>query len=413
MRLRHLVSRGARQVWFRALMFSIAAVLLALIAGVVGQYLPAGFRVELGQGSLDSLLKLLAPAMLTVTTFSLTAMVAAYSAAASTGTPRATQLLLQDHTSQNALSTFLGSFVFSIVGIVALATGQYDENSRTVLFLGTLAVIGIIVITLLRWISYLTTMGRMADVIRRVERAATRTMRSFAESPQMGAAARVAIPETAEPVRADKIGYITRVDIAALNSVAEAEDLRIHVVTPPGSFADPGRSMAQVEGELDDAVAAVVRRAFTVETNRTYDQDPRLGLIALSEIASRALSAAVNDPGTAIQVLGSIERVMILALTSSVTDEPRYPRVHLWRPGVGDFLEDAYRPIARDGAAVIEVQLRLQRSLHALEASSATPLDRQLVREAAAEASERALRSLDTEPDRAALRAVAAHRDAG
>ena len=65
-------------------------------------------------------------------------MISAFSGAAAGTTPRATQLLVDDPTSQNALSTFLGSFVFSIVGIIALGvtqviiTGGIDLSSGSV-----------------------------------------------------------------------------------------------------------------------------------------------------------------------------------------------------------------------------------------------------------------------------------------
>jgi len=57
--------------------------------------------------------------------FSVSTMVAAYGAATSNVTPRATRLLMEDNTSQNVLGTFIGSFLFSLVGIIALGTGLY------------------------------------------------------------------------------------------------------------------------------------------------------------------------------------------------------------------------------------------------------------------------------------------------
>jgi uncharacterized membrane protein len=44
---------------------------------------------------------------------------------------------------------------------------------------------------------------------------------------------------------------------------------------------------------------------------RYFHEDPRFGLITLSEIASRALSPAVND-GTAIQIISSHVRLFSL-----------------------------------------------------------------------------------------------------
>ncbi|MFM0339824.1 DUF2254 family protein [Paraburkholderia fungorum] len=55
-----------------------------------------------------------------------------------------------------------------------------------------------------------------------------------------------------------------------------------------------------------------VRSAFSVDVRRSFEQDPRFGISVLTEIASRALSPAVNDPGTAIDVIGRGIRILSL-----------------------------------------------------------------------------------------------------
>src|SRR3546814_6046328 len=54
----------------------------------------------------------------------------------------------------------------------------------------------------------------------------------------------------------------------------------------------------------DDPLASKVLACVSIGVRRTFEHDPRFGLSVLSEIASRALSSAVNDSGTAIDVLG-------------------------------------------------------------------------------------------------------------
>jgi|GEM_PF-2436099 len=49
--------------------------------------------------------------------------------------------------------------------------------------------------------------------------------------------------------------------------------------------------------------------AFQIGRDRLFDDDPRFGLVVLSEIAARALSPAVNDHGTVIDVIGTIVRL--------------------------------------------------------------------------------------------------------
>ncbi|RUV32513.1 DUF2254 domain-containing protein, partial [Mesorhizobium sp. M1A.T.Ca.IN.004.03.1.1] len=86
-----------------------------------------------------------------------------------------------------------------------------------ILFVGTLVVIAIVVFTLLRWISHLSTFGRMADVIDRVEQAATLTIQRHAASPALGARRLTTVPPGARAVHADDIGYVTHLDVATLD----------------------------------------------------------------------------------------------------------------------------------------------------------------------------------------------------
>jgi uncharacterized membrane protein len=398
--------RLARQIWFRAAVFSLVGVLLALASRLVVPVIPYEFRANVGQDSVDSILQILAASMLAVTTFSLTAMVSAYASASTIATPRAAQLLIADPTSQNALSTFLGGFLFAIVGIIALSTDFYGEEGRIILFIGTVAVVAVIAITLLRWIAHITGFGRMADVIDRVEDAAIRSMQEFAAAPSLGGRPPITIPARAVEVRSGAAGYVIHVDVPALERVARTHDLEVHVLALPGTHVHPGRPLVRAAGRLDDAIRAELCRAFDLGRHRNYDQDPRLGLIALAEIGSRALSPSTNDPGTAIEVLGALHRTFLVLLRGDPPQKPTCERVFVPRPALADMVADAFRPISRDGAGMIEVGIRIQKTLAALAAVDrvAAPL----FAEAAANAAARAREALADPADRAALAAVRA-----
>jgi len=408
-RWRLVVGRLIRRIWFRAGVFSLAAVLLALASRVVAPLIPSGLDVNIGQDAVDSILQILASSMLAVTTFSLTAMVQAYSAATTLGTPRATQLLIEDRTSQNALSTFLGAFLFSIVGIIALSSGYYGEDGRIVLFVGTIAVIVIIALTLLRWISHLTSFGRMSDVIDRAEDAATAVIRGYAADPHLGGSPAVPVPSGAAEVAAETSGYVTHLDVPRLAALAGEADLRVHVLSGPGTLVQPGRPLVAIAGRVEEETRAAVRAAFTVERHRTFDQDPRLGFIVLSEVASRAMSPAVNDPGTAIEVLNAIQRCFLPVLRPERPAGKPAERVFVPALGIGDLIEAAYTGPVRDGAGLIEVQTRLQKTVAALAGLATAPGHREAFRALAADALTRAEATMPHGADRDALRAV--HRE--
>ena len=150
-----LLRKWSRHIWIRASLVSLAAVAIAVLAALAAPYIPADIQIKLAADSVGGILVILASSMLAVTTFSLSIMVSAYSSATSNVTPHSIKLLLSDSVAQNTLATFIGSFLFSIVGIIGLAAGLYSDSGRIILFAATLAVILIITTALLRGIEQL------------------------------------------------------------------------------------------------------------------------------------------------------------------------------------------------------------------------------------------------------------------
>ena len=362
-----LLRRLFSQIWVRAVSFAVLGGVTALAGIFLGPLIPDALGTRIGADSADQILTILASSMLVVVTFSLSVAVQAFAAAANTATPRATKLLQEDDTTQNVLATFVGAFLFSLVGIIALNAGVYGDKGRVVLFAATIIVVALVVLALLRWIDHLMRFGRMGDTLDRVERAATKALKVRARTPCLGGRPLLdAMPEGAIKVYSDQIGYVQYVDVEALSECAEELGAELWLAALPGIFVHPAEPLLGVSGAgLTEETTSRLRKAFSVEAARTFEQDPRFGLIVLSEIASRALSPAINDPGTAIDVLGRLVRV--LSHWNRPGDyTPDYPRLHVPPVRPADMLEDAFQPIARDGAALVEVQVSLQSALAAL-----------------------------------------------
>ena len=81
-----------------------------------------------------SYLTVISASMLGVATFAVASMVSAYASAGGSATPRAFALIISDGLSQTALSSFIGAFIFSIVGIIAIKVGYFAIAGRFVLF---------------------------------------------------------------------------------------------------------------------------------------------------------------------------------------------------------------------------------------------------------------------------------------
>ncbi|MFP5357284.1 MAG: DUF2254 domain-containing protein [Gammaproteobacteria bacterium] len=408
---KYLLSRLNRRLWVRAGLYALIGIASALVSALAGPYLDLGPASWLGANAVKDLLTIMASSMLAVATFSLSTMVSAYAAASSGTTPRATRLWIEDPTAQTALSTFIGAFLFSIVGLIALSTGIYQDEGRVLLFVITVVVIGIVVATLLNWIDRLSSFGRSGETIDRVEAATRQALQERLQQPFLGGTPCARIPDGSRPVAATEIGHVRAVDMGRLHAAAEAAGITVYLAALPGAFVDPARPPLYVAGECDEACAAKLLSAVIMGDSRTFEQDPRFGLIVLAEIASRALSPAVNDPGTAIDIIGTGLRLLSLWPMQQAADtaEIRYPRIHVPPLHLDDLLHDLYGPIARDGAGILEVGVKLQRAFGALEAIGHPDLAR-AAQQHARLALQRAEAALDFEPDRVLLRAAATRR---
>ncbi|WP_109466566.1 DUF2254 domain-containing protein [Albibacillus kandeliae] len=365
-----ILSRLARALWVRVSAYALLGILAAMFASLGGRLLNGNVPVEVSTEAIEGLLTIIATSMLTVTSFSVGALTSAYSSATSNATPRATPLLTEDQLVQNALATFVGSFLFSIVGIVALKVSVYGPEGRAILFFVTLGVILLIVIALLRWINQLTKLGRVRDTVDRIEEATDTSMRGRVDLPYLGGGP-LGDETRGAPVPSDTVGYVQFIDTDKLSAICEDLGAEIDVQVLPGVFVYQGSVLARVAGqdEVAEEAAERIRDTFTIGLVRTIDQDPRFGLVVLCEVAQRALSPGVNDPGTAIDVIGRQTRLLSYwgdAWEGADRVEPKYPRLRVPALDYHDMFEDAFNLIARDGAAQVEVVLRLTKALKAL-----------------------------------------------
>jgi uncharacterized membrane protein len=398
----------SRRLWVRAVLYALASIGAALIAALIAPWIGIERVQWLDTGAVKDLLTILSSTMLAVATFSLSIMVAAYAGASSHATPRVTALLLEDTTSQRALCSFVGAFIFGIVGLVALSTDIYDDAGRAVLFGVSLLVIGIVVATMLHWIDHLSRFGFMRDTLERVETATWEALEDRVRNPYLGGKRSTGIPDGAHPIPAVEVGYLLAVDMAQLNELAREKNIDVFVDALPGCFVGAGRPLAHVSAPLTKEDAEAFAEAFVIGRSRTFRQDPRFGFVVFAEIAARALSPAVNDPGTAIQVAHAGARIFTRwCRLREETSVPAVEFAHVWVPEVkvADTFEDLFRPMARDGAAMIEVGLRLQKTF-ALCASLPDREFQAAARAHAAAALARAEDALTYPADREALRAA-------
>mgnify|MGYP001828831789 CR=1 FL=1 len=185
-RLRFLLNRISERLWVKPLAMCLLSIAAALVARTADHTGLGGLLPDITSRSINTLLSVIASSMLVIATFAVASMISAYASASSTATPRSFTLVIADDISQNALSAFIGAFIFSIVALIAIENSYYDKAGRFILFVMTLTIFTIVIITFVRWVDRVARLGRLEMTIDKVEAATAMALKRQRCTPNLG-----------------------------------------------------------------------------------------------------------------------------------------------------------------------------------------------------------------------------------
>ncbi|CAM3727500.1 DUF2254 domain-containing protein [Avibacterium endocarditidis] len=399
------LKKPSNGLWLTPILGALFAVFLALFSAFIkNKALPIDIIPDISEELLNDILSIMASSMLAVSTFSLSIMVSAFSSASNGATPRATELVMGDNTTRLAISSFISAFVYAVIAKITLGMGYYNEAGRFVLFVGTICVLIYLITTLITWVSALSQLGLLNNTLEKIETASQQALNNYWQQPNMGAKSLDKIRFT-YAIHAHKTGYLSHINMQNLQDFADKNECEIEIAIQPGKLVYTDMPLAYVNKSIEEMVQ--LQENFIIENNRSYAQDPKFGLIVLSEVAQRALSQAVNDPGTAIKVISVLLRLLLDSKTEK--QEVKYDRLAMLNLNEQELVLQPFTPICRDGSAMLEIHIKVQKALAVLRTQS----DNQAIREAALKQAkidlDYALNGLSLENEKAQLQAL--HQD--
>ncbi|MXN88213.1 DUF2254 domain-containing protein [Pasteurella canis] len=356
------LKKPSNKLWVTAATWALVTAIFVFSLRLGARTIEVGTLPNIEQETVESLLNVIASSMLAVTTFSLSIMVSAFASASSGATPRATDLVMGDSTTRTAITSFICAFIYAIIAKTALGMAFYAQNGRFILFISTIAVLLYLIITLIRWVYTLSQLGRLGNTLEKIEQVTQKALRQYHLSPMMGASSTHVLSKQTKQVEALSSGYLTHIDMQSLQRKAEAIDGYIHIHVRPGELISPDTLLCEVETQ-NDVELEDLRQCFIFAKGRTFEQDPSWGFIVLSEAAQRALSPAVNDPGTAINIMAIMMGLLVEKEDEQQADGLEYDRLSIISLDCNEWIRDAFSPISRDGAAILEVNLVMQKVL--------------------------------------------------
>ncbi|MEX2662338.1 MAG: DUF2254 domain-containing protein [Vicinamibacterales bacterium] len=365
-----------------------------------------------------AVLSTIAASMITVAgvTFSIT--IVALTLASQQFGPRLLRNFLRDLGNQVVLGTFVSTFIYCLLVLRTVRGGDDEE------FVPHLAVtVGVVLAmlslgVLIFFIHHVATSIQASRIIANVaEDLEAAIDRLFPDT--IGEDAATADPAGGSPDESDAIdegsrevgatttGYVQSIDARGLMEVARARNVVVRVRARPGAFVRKGQALLTVgptppHGDRDDKP---FQNVFIIGSDRTGTQDVTFFIDQLVELAVRALSPGINDPGTARLCIDRLEQVLChlgrrrLPSAARHDDEGRV-RVFAPPPTFAGIVESAFDEIARYSRSSVSVTCRLLEAVGSVGSCVRREADRRALRRQAAEIAGRVRESPFSEGDR-------------
>lgn len=330
-------------------------------------HLSSGWQYSTGTAS--SVLAAIIGAMVSLLGLVVTVTVLVVQQATGTLSPRYMRLWYRDRLQKVVLAAFVGTFTFSYSLLRRVDEGTVPDLGVTVAGFA----VGACLVLLLFYVNRFTHNLRPVAVAAGVAASGQEVLlRAFGN-----ASARVVREGDVPPsgpvltVHATRHGTIQAVSAPRLLREAHRTDCVLVLLRHVGDFVPDGAPLIAVHGSSAPSPRRL-EGLLATGVERTIDQDPAFALRILVDIAIRALSPAVNDPTTAVQVLDYVEQLLHalaplpLARSHVLCDDGGRVRVVVPGRSWEDYLTLALTEIRLCGATSPQVCRRLRALLESV-----------------------------------------------
>lgn len=276
------------------------------------------------------------------------------------------------------LKASLGLFVFTLVYSMAVVARGTEGD------LGQLVTATVVVLTVISICNFLFVVEHvskqlrpatvMADLAEEGLRVISAVYPRMADEPDgnEGAANEDILDLPSRVVRYEGTsGVVQALDVTGLTDVAILKRCTIEIVPQVGDFVAGGDEVFRIYGDGPVVSAKELFQCLVLERERTLEQDPAFVFRIIVDIASKALSPAINDPTTAVLALDQIH-ILLREVgrrrldTGMVHDSGGKLRLVYRTPNWEDFVALAVTEIRQFGANSTQIARRMRAILEDL-----------------------------------------------
>jgi len=297
--------------------------------------------------------------ILSLMVFSFSMVMVVLNNASAALSPRVIPGLISDKGHQKTLGFYLGTILYALL----LITSIEQDSSTDVPSLGVFISLCLGIACLGLFVHFIHSITRSIQVEHILNNLYTTTLKKLAarEAKLASVDPQPTWPDDNDwhEVRAQRSGYFKELNIKAINATLCEHDLRMTVMIHRGFFVMSGRPLFKLDREVDEAIANDLLDCFDFFIEEYAHAHYLFGCTQISEIAVKALSPGINDPGTAITAIDMLSVLLSKRLQlpdldiAPLPDQP--PRLFHYEMNLDELLLLVFGPIRNYGGTDVSV----------------------------------------------------------
>ncbi len=296
-----------------------------------------------------SIVSTVAGALISLTVFSFSLVMIVLNQAASQMSNRVLTSMIENRFQQIILGFYIGTIVYALF----LLSTIRDINSGV--YVPALSIYLLILLTVIDiflfiyFLDYVTQTVKYETVIHRVQQKTMATMKEKFEELKEENVSWTHLPFV--EIRSDDSNYFQGFNEKRLLKIALEKDLYICFLYKQATYLIKGVVFMKVYGAglIDDDCKCDILSAADFFKGQPIDKNADYGFKQLAEVAIKALSPGINDPGTAVISLHSLSDIFAYKLYHNLPsvrrDDEGVKRIYIPCSSFGDMFEKCIHPI--------------------------------------------------------------------
>jgi len=357
-------------IWVFPVLSIFAGLLVVALFNRIDRAL--GLEMKLNVDSARTVMGTVAASMFTLVVVSSSAVLVAVQLATAQLTPRIILLVYRSRIRKFCISTFLFTFTFSVGALVRI-------ESTVPLLTSYIAAYGFL-LNLALFLYFIDEMGktlRPSSALQAIGLAGREVIQSVypsrlkREQPLISKPLEILKSDPSRVIVNGVDGVVLAFHRSGLMALAKEANCLIELVPQVGDFIAAGDPLFRIYKGGETLDERTLRSSIAMGQERTLEQDPTYAFRIIVDVASKALSPAINDPTTAVLAIDQIHHLLRNVGSRNLaqgreTDDRGDLRLVYRTPDWEDFVHMAITEIRQYGRDSIQIMRRLRAMLENL-----------------------------------------------